>query len=153
MRSRFAPLFVLLVSTACWAAEQGFSASFRTYEGRVLSLGSRGGEGELDQLTVDLAIEGNSAETIELIVAPRPVLSQLGLRLEEGDLLRTRVLGESGVAVSVQYLQNLSQGKAVRLRTLHAIPLWDATGRWQGGSVRDCSRPHRRRYRGGRGPS
>lgn len=145
----------LLLLSAPTQAERGAASTFLTVEGRVLSLGSHEGEGDLELVTVALAIEGSSTETTQLMLAPTRVLDQIGLSVSQGDRLRARVFGASDAPAPVQFLQNLSQGKAVRLRTLHATPLWNAAGSWQGGPIRDCPGPrrHRHRYRAGVGPS
>ena len=142
----------LLFSATVTRADHFTSATLRTVEGHVLSIGSHMGEGELDLLTVDLAIEGSQAETLQLLLAPGAVFEEIGFSVSEGDRLKARVFVESDGPAPVHKVQNLSKGTVVRLRTLHTTPLWDSTGGWQGSSMRNGRGPHRHGYRGGRGP-
>lgn len=142
----------LLLSTVSAQADRSTTASLRTVEGRVIALGSHEGEGGLDLLTVALAIDGSDNDTLELMLAPDSVFAEIGFEINEGDRLRARVFVEPEGPAPVHKVQNISAGTVVRLRTLHATPLWSAAGSWQGSSIGNGPGPHRRGHRGGQGP-
>lgn len=142
----------LLLMAVAARADCKNASTLRTVEGRVQSLGLQKGEGDLELLTVDIAIQGTNAETMQLMLAPGQVFDDIGFSINEGDRLRARVFIDSEGPAPVHKVQNLTQGTVVRLRTLHATPLWNATGGWQGSSIRNGPGPHRHGYRGGQGP-
>jgi len=142
----------LLLLTVDAQAHCRDTSTLRTVEGRVLSLSSSKGESDLDLLTVDLAIEGGNAKTVQLMLAPDQIFDEIGFSVNVGDRLRARVFVDSAEPAPVHKVQNLSQGTIVRLRTLRATPLWNTSGRWQGGSIHNGPGPRRLGHRRGQGP-
>jgi hypothetical protein len=150
--SRLAVLLLLGAGVLLAAAPAGARSggehceSLTVLEGRVISLGEATGEGDLPLVTVRL--EGSERE---MLLAPAALLEELEFPVEEGDLLRLRVLGseEPGLA-KVHRVLNLTRSRMLRLRTMQQAPLWDGAGRWQGspGGHRD-GHGGGRQHRGG----
>jgi len=137
------------------AEETDGRAALRTVEGAVgaverLPAGSDGG-----MMAVRLQVEeGAGPRELEVLLAPERALSESGFEVAAGDRLRARVFLSDGGAVEAHKVMNLSRGTLVRLRTLRRVPLWDASGRWQGGPCRTPGEGHGpyRRHGGPGGP-
>src|SRR6185295_11068013 len=86
-----------------------------------------------------------------VLVAPAEVLADIGFSVAVGDQVRARVFLEPVSRLAyAQKLLNESRDLMVRLRTLRHEPLWDAAGKWQGGTAELPSRrPTERAGRGG----
>jgi hypothetical protein len=140
---------VLLLSTvrAGLGAE---SVAMRTIEGEVVSISRHKGEGQFEVVMAQVAASGPEHSLTEILLAPDTVCQQIGFEVHVGDRLRARVFVESAGPARVQKIQNFTSGTMVRMRTLHRIPLWSATGTWQGGPIQNARGPHR--HRGNRGP-
>jgi hypothetical protein len=69
------------------------------------------------------------------MLGPRSALDEAGFDVEPGDTLRVRVFtGDDGDPLAAQRVLNLTRRTMMRLRTLHRDPLWNTSGRWEGGS-------------------
>ena len=135
-----AALLALLATPEVAGESRGFR--FSTLEGEVRAVGEVRDEGELELLSVDLAIESQPGEEVKILLGPVDACREIGLVVEEGDRLRARVfLAEEGEPLKAQKVLNLSRSIMVRLRTMHDVPLWSSAGTWQGGPGRQ--------YRGG----
>lgn len=114
------------------AAAEG---ALSTIEGDVTAIAERLGEGELTLVAIALRRE-EDAEPIEILLAPRGALEEIGFTVEVGDHLKVRVFADADAPAHAQRVLNVTRGSMVRLRTLDRTPLWSGTGTWQGGSVR-----------------
>lgn len=141
----------VLASGVSGAAE---STALRMVEGEVLEIGESQAEGGMTVLTVKIRDEqGQRPSDLLIALGPEESLQTVGFELEPGDRLRARVFpAESGPALA-QKVMNLSRRTMLRLRSLHAVPLWSGGGGWEGGACRTGagSGPVRGRT-GGRGP-
>jgi len=134
------------------ARPAGEPTVLRTVEGKVAALGEAAGEGSLPVVTLQLSTPQGE---VRILVAPAPVLADLGFSVKVGDEIRARIfLDPATQAAYAQKLLNRSQDLMVRLRTLRHEPLWDATGAWQGSPAElpvragEPTRPTRGRARG-----
>lgn len=93
----------------------------------------RPGEGELAIVAVRLAASADDSRSWELLLAPRPALTEIGFAVEVGDQLKARIFPTEEGPAKVHKVLNLTRRNMVRIRTLSQIPLWDGTGAWQGG--------------------
>lgn len=123
---------VLLLAPASGRA--GDRSALRTLEGVVVALGEAEGEGGLAVVTARLAIEGSEESIVQL--APAGVLEEIGFPVEPGDRLRLRTFVLPDGTVRAERSLNLTRGAMTRLRSLHRVPLWEASGAWLGGPVR-----------------
>ncbi len=114
-------------------APAGGTTALRTFEGTVTAVGEAAGEGKLPLVSLEVqTAEGG----IRVLVAPAPVLSDLGFTVKVGDRIRARVFYDAASRTAfAQKVLNQSQELLVRLRTLRHEPLWDAAGTWQGGET------------------
>jgi hypothetical protein len=132
-----AVVMTLAVATPSPASGHGRGASaLRVVEGTVEQVGEAVAEGDLAVVTVRLRDTGE-----ELQLAPASVLEELDFPVEPGDEIKARVfpVEESGAAPA-QKVFNLTKGRMLRLRTMRRDPLWDGSGRWQGGTCEDHGR-------------
>lgn len=153
MRRTLVTLVALLVllSPAAWGTEKhgrGKSASLLKVDGVITRVYESPGEGGIPVLAATLTAED---EALEILLAPRGALEQIGFDLLVGDEVRVRIFRPAeGEAARVHKILNRTRGAILRLRTLRHLPLWDGSGRWQG------SNPGRSRgedggHRGGAG--
>jgi len=107
-------------------------SSSRMVQGTVIAVGLQPGEGALELVTARLAIDGGDGQELELLLAPKAVLDEIGFVVETGDRMKARVFVSESGASKVHKARNLSRRSMVRLRTLREIPLWDGAGSWMG---------------------
>jgi hypothetical protein len=109
-------------------------------EGEVVEVGEHLAEGGLPALTVSLRVDGGGdSEPIVVVLGPQSALDEIGFEVAVGDRLRVRLfVGEERVAYA-QKVMNTSRRTMLRLRTLRQVPLWSASGRWDGGPPRSGS--------------
>ena len=125
-------------------------ASLRTLEGSVTGVSSVPAEGDLQVVTVQLETADVGHGRIEILLAPKQALDDVGFAVKEGDSFRARVFVVDQGPMKAHKVMNLTRGTIVRLRTLHEIPLWDVRGRWEGGPCHEGARSGAGRQ--GRGP-
>lgn len=129
------------------------SVPMRTIEGRVVAVDRYLGEGGVEVVQATLGVPGGPEGGVPVLLAPESVCAQIGFQVAEGDRLRARIFVTADHPSRVQKVQNFTQGTMVRLRTLHATPLWNSVGMWQGGPLRTAPGRHRYgRNPGGGGP-
>jgi hypothetical protein len=120
-------LIPLLTLGLAAAADEGIA----TYQGRVVELASAPSEGGLESVLA--TVEGAGVRH-RVLLAPERTLAQAGFDVRVGDEVRVRVFVDGTEQVLVAHkIMNMTRGTMVRLRTLHRIPAWDASGAWQGG--------------------
>lgn len=118
--------------------------ALRTVEGLVASIGNHKAEGDLETLALELILsEGEEPQTI--LLAPRESCQEIGFEVEVGDRVRARIFVTPESPAKAHKALNLTRGTMVRFRTLRNVPLWTASGAWQGG-------PSQTRPGGGRRP-
>jgi hypothetical protein len=145
---------VLTLIAVAMPAMARSKVALRTVEGRVIGLEAVPGEGDLELLAVELAIERGAEEPIRVLLAPQETCRDIGFEIEEGDQLRVRIFVEgSGGTAKAQKVQNITRGLMVRFRTMRTVPLWSATGAWHGGPSRVSPGGHHGRGGGGRSGS
>jgi hypothetical protein len=143
-----------IVLAACVGASVGFDASadersmLRTVEGRIAELSEAPAEGDLVAVTVRLAPEGDRAEPLDVLLAPRGVLEEIDFELAPGDRLRVRLFVAEDGPRPAHKVMNITRGTMVRLRTLHRDPLWNRQGHWEGGACRRGGPRHGPRRQG-----
>ena len=125
-------------------------ASLRTLEGSIIGVNSVTGEGDLQVVTVQLQTADVEQGRIEILLAPKEALDDVGFAVQEGDSFRARVFVVDQGPMKAHKVMNLTRGTIVRLRTLHEIPLWNVRGRWDGGPSRQGAQAGAGRQ--GRGP-
>jgi len=150
-------LAVALLAAGAAVARQdgddGGRSALRTVEGVVTALAERPGESDLPVVLAELEI--GEGERVSTLLAPRGVLEEIGFEVEVGDRLRVRIFADDEPPARAQKILNSTRGSMIRLRTLRHDPLWNASGRWQGGAPHGG--PHgpgggqRREGRGGPG--
>ncbi len=138
--------FALSLGALPVAAATG--TSLVTLEGTVLELGEEPGEGRVPVLIVEIEVQ--DATRRRLALAPPSALRELGFEVEKGDVLRVAAFAGSTEPLRVQKVRNVTRRTMLRLRSLSALPLWDAGGRWQGGPCRGGAGGHRHRRGGAR---
>jgi hypothetical protein len=148
-------LVMLAVASIRGAAPNGEEgriqrASLRTLEGSITGVGSVTAEGDLQVVTVRLETADVEQGRVEILLAPKQALDDIGFAVQEGDSFRARVFVVDEGPMKAHKVMNLTRGTIVRLRTLHEIPLWDVRGRWEGGPSREGARSGAGRQ--GRGP-
>jgi hypothetical protein len=112
------------------------NAILRGVEGTVTEVSSVIAEGGLEVVAVRLDTGDPQTGRIDLLLAPRTALDDIEFAVEEGDALRARVFVTESGPFPAHKVMNLTRGTIVRLRTLHAVPLWGAQGEWEGGGSR-----------------
>jgi len=149
-------VMVVLGLTAVGAGDRTSDrAALMTVEGVVFAVETVSAEAGGNIIAVRLVLDKPESREIDLLLAPDTALSQTGFEIEAGDRLRARVFLTGEDALEAHKVMNLSRGMMIRLRTLRGVPLWDGSGRWQGGPCRSQDGSHGRgdsRHRGtGRG--
>lgn len=143
---RVAAALALCSSTGATVLPAPPSTSLRSVQGTVLAVSGVLAEGELEVVAVRIESVDPDPLRRELLLAPRSVLEEIEFAVEVGDVLRATVFVTESGPLTTHKVMNLTRGTIVRLRTLHGVPLWDATGKWEGGA-----RPGAGHGAGGRG--
>ncbi len=106
--------------------------ALKTVEGVVASIDEHKGEGDLETLAVELTLS-ESQETRVVLLAPPESCREIGFEIEVGDRIRARIFVDAEGPAKAHKALNLTRGTMVRFRTLRSVPLWTASGAWQGG--------------------
>lgn len=131
------PVLAAQLATAQPSAEgENIDVKLTTIEGEVLGIAELPGESDLPLVVVALGREGET-EPLELLLAPKGVLEEIGFEVEVGDRLKVRIFADGRSPAHAQRVMNVTRDTLVRLRTLRHTPLWSGTGAWQGGGARD----------------
>lgn len=148
-----ATILMVVLSLTTVSADDRTSdrASLMTVEGVVFAVETVSAEGGGNITAVRLVLERPESREIDVLLAPANALSQTGFEIEAGDRLRARVFLTGEDALEAHKVMNLSRGMMIRLRTLRRVPLWDGSGRWQGGPCRSQDGSHGRGESGHRG--
>lgn len=139
-RCMTAMLIVLLAAVGIASAARDGArparSSLKTVIGSVESMAIVPGEGGIDVVRVKLLLEGEAGGSLDVLLAPELLMSDIGFIVQEGDRLKVKYfLDEEGPARAHKVL-NTTRGSMVRFRTLRQIPLWSNQGAWQGGAAR-----------------
>lgn len=135
-RCRVPVILVSLVLASVMAAWGVEKSSLVTIEGRVASVATHPGEGELELIEVRLSLDDHPDRTVGILLGPEAAMEEIGFAVEEGDRLRAKIFSEDEEPARVHKALNLSRDTMVRFRTLRRVPLWDGNGVWQGGPGR-----------------
>ena len=74
--------------------------------------------------------------SVVVVLGPADSLQDVGFEVSEGDRLRARVFVREDGPAYAQKVMNLTRRTMLQLRTLRQVPLWNASGRWEGGPAR-----------------
>lgn len=131
------PVVVVTLSLVSAIVASGVEkSSLLTVEGRVTSVGSHLGEGDLELVEVRLSLDGDPERVMGVLLGPESAMAEIGFSVEAGDRLRAKIFGDDEEPAIVHKALNLTRDTMVRFRTLRRIPLWDSSGVWQGGPGR-----------------
>ena len=134
--SLFALLVCLLLATSATKspAQAGTKKlALATIEGVVAAVEEREGEGGLPTLAAVLEL-AEAEETRIVLLAPKASCEEIGFEIEAGDRLRVRIfVAEDTEIAKAHKVLNLTRDTMIRFRTLRSVPLWTASGAWQGG--------------------
>lgn len=137
MKSLCVPALAFTLTLVSAMAASGLEkSSLLTIEGRVTSVGTHVGEGDLELVEVRLRLSDASERDVGILLGPEGAMEATGFSVEEGDRLRAKIFSDDEEPARVHKARNLSRDTMVRFRTLRQIPLWDGQGVWQGGPGR-----------------
>jgi hypothetical protein len=135
-------LLALAPAARAAAEEEHDDADLRaqlvTFDGEVVRLAERPGEGGLGVVAAMLRTLESPPREVEVLLAPAGAMLAAGLVVEAGDHLRVRAFPAERGPLLVHRIWNLTHRGDARLRTLRRDPVWNGDGDWQGKAAESC---------------
>lgn len=152
MKRSLVPTLAIILSLISAVVASGVEKSaLLTVEGRVASVETHLGEGDLELVEVRLSLDGDPDRIVGILLGPQSAMAEIGFSVEEGDRLRAKIFRDDEEPAKAHKALNLSRDSMVRFRTLRRVPLWDSSGVWQGGPGRGPGAGGSRAHGSGKG--